>query len=667
MSDKEEQPRDLKRLQDRFGNLPDVQGSRTRSGATAEDAPAAAESIPRGASLKRTPQKPTPQNPPPGGIPRTPVSGIGRGRPPTPLSATGRGRGSPGANPFESTAIGASSARFSSRLSAIPQADKKAAVEESVSIEDVDKIVRLEPESEKGDSDQQEQWSSSSDEMPEEDEFVLTRDGGDDLTVTLKPGKMEDFKKNSALYNTAVRRITNETQEARLVYEKPAPNSLDLLTLKDSVRRLTTEFATMMRLAREMKAMVIRADLSKYQAYTNKDIHKIQDNLGLANAMLEENNIDITDFSQLQTNATLGAGAAANVTLGPNVSATTTSRANRDRGPRNDESISIMFKGTKVDYARYKMEFMDLVGDHSEISAVTKFRHLKLSLPPHIIPQLGVYLHDDDGFKKFWDYMDQTYASKSDGVWHWLNEMKRLPYVQEKNGIIKSYQFHNFYLKANEVIAKLSELGMTGSDNHLTWNATLSNKLPFSMAMKWNVKYREIKNKVGEDPVAAFLQFVEAEVNNCRDVANNYKNDPPPPKDKNGSGNGTGNGNKNGQKQEQVYLAHDGGAKKNPPSGGPGATVKSTNPDHCYLCSKGDKKEKHHPRNCPSPYKTDAFKRCYKAGACISCLNLQHRSDKCPQKVVCGIDNCTFRHNRKLHGCTYISSSDYKQQTSGNK
>ena len=95
------------------------------------------------------------------------------------------------------------------------------------------------------------------------------------------------------------------------------------------------------------------------------------------------------------------------------------------------------------------------------------------------------------------------------------------------------------------------------------------------------------------------------------------------------------------------------------PQGSGNTAFVSKQPDFCYLCSKGQEKQKHHPHHCTKPDRAKGYARTYEADACTACGNIGHHMETCKTKKECPEDGCKFFHMKPLHHCTFLRHTDW--------
>lgn len=94
-----------------------------------------------------------------------------------------------------------------------------------------------------------------------------------------------------------------------------------------------------------------------------------------------------------------------------------------------------------------------------------------------------------------------------------------------------------------------------------------------------------------------------------------------------------------------------GNSTPRPSTGNPGTSTNQSKPKDskaCGFCGNST----HTPRNCTQNMKPDTvYLKAMELRLCLNCLCEGHWATTCTQPT-CGVDNCTGRHHRKMHGHT---------------
>jgi len=197
-----------------------------------------------------------------------------------------------------------------------------------------------------------------------------------------------------------------------------------------------------------------------------------------------------------------------------------------------------------------------------------------------------------------------------------------------------------------------------------------------SLSRVWAKKYTELESDDTKDPVAEYMTFIKTELDGLRTVVTNYKVTTQ-------TSTKSNNSSKPKASTEQTYYTSDrgrgqsrggsrgrggrgrGGHSQGPtrstsgPTSSGNTAVVSKQPDFCYLCNKGQEKQKHHPHHCTNPDRARGYVRVYEADACTACGNIGHHQDTCKTKKECPEEGCTYFHMKPLHQCTFVKHADW--------
>ena len=519
------------------------------------------------------------------------------------------------------------------------------------------------------DSSDDDDYDDANDDEEEEDnmatqiiQLVEKNEDGERVEYNLEIDSDDKDKMNSLVstYEAKNEEGNYFLQSARDVMAKAPMSNADYMTLKDKLTTLELLKRSQEKIVAAIGTLIATTSLEEFIKFSLLSSTRYEIVMRKGYQLLKLKNFDISSIPLNTTwaDTTLDATGQIQVTT-PKTSAT----ADSTKRPRKEDLESIKFQGTKHDYQRYKESAFDLFGNSKVYTWITKFNCLKATLPDNMKGRVESYFMTEDGFSEFWTDMDQSFGQKKDTIAYWQRQMEALAPVPINNSMVSLPKLEEFYDKTKKIVRKLTEAGAEGSKWHITWNTTLSAKLPQVMAVKWRPLYNNIKDTPGTDPIMEFLRFVKKELDILRDVVTDFKlaQHTNPQKTK----------KKDSQKQEQNYAVSTGQpnkkqkAKDNKPK-----EYKSQNPPYCYLClpqgastDPVDKQYKHHPKDCKTP-KEDAYNRVYKMKACSSCGNLQHTYSTCQKRKKCPEQGCNFEHMKSLHSAKYVSFQDFKKKNS---
>ena len=325
--------------------------------------------------------------------------------------------------------------------------------------------------------------------------------------------------------------------------------------------------------------------------------------------------------------------------------------------PKKYELERLKWNGSKQTYSNFKKLATQVLGP-VHYTYLTRFSCLKEVLPDSQIKVMESYAHDARGYQAFWDYLDRTFEQKTENVNYWLNKLNHLKGVEENNGRISLSQLENFFTSLKLIISKLEENGKYGKDNHEEWKTTIGAKLPQSISMAWQKKYKKLVNEADPlvDPIQKQLEFLEEEVDYLRVVVTDFNMRKSYNTDQSKKAK-----DKEKAKQEQTYatVTTEGGKGKKKKKKGAkkgNEEYKSTAPASCMLCD--DPNKKHHPKDCKKPAK-DAWSRLYTHKACGGCGNIGHGIYSCQSKTKCTKDGCTWHHMVNLHDIPFVKKKEW--------
>ena len=503
----------------------------------------------------------------------------------------------------------------------------------------------------------------------DQNKLTLTKADNSTIEVEVQAEELQNFTVISAQRTERLSNAKELMKRIRTIVTKDEPTATDLAILQDKAQDLEREKQMVLKFN---SAMVDCLDDSgeyddMFLDWSHEIITNIDQWLRRSMQLLRRNGRELKD---IPLNTTLADVTVTEKGAVKESQVTTSSKPAQDKLPRKDVLESIKFLGTNRDYHRWKTDALNLFGESTDYTYVSRFWCLKQCVPEKMVAMVASYESTQAGFTKFWADMEESYGSRADQKAQLVRELENLPSVPENNGRVSCPKLEEYYIKARKIIRELAVIGETGSANYRDWKPILNSKLPQKFAAEWNEKYEEIKKDKESDvtddtdPIDEQLVFVKAKLDILRTTVTEYKTMESRLK--------PSQSNKNQKaKPEQNYAVSTRAQTKAKNSGGTGGfgnptgkAVVSKNPEFCYLCNKGNKKESHHPKHCKKPEK-DSYARLYKASACSSCGNIGHTPKFCKNSHECNAtDDCKFKHMAVLHNIKWLSYNDYKSNNS---
>ena len=506
-----------------------------------------------------------------------------------------------------------------------------------------------------------------------------TEPDGKGLTVEVPQGTSEEFSGLLSRRNYQSRNLFKVCQDADNIYQQEEISTEDLLMLKDLLQQMNMHTEGVERYNAALLDLISqsKSNTKKFLDWSFRSLNQAAQQSRGIQVLLKQEDIEFEDKSKSalpkikleKTDNTLDATAIQKDDKD--------TKADSTKMPKKDILETIKFTGKAgADYREFRENCNNIFGG-TTYSYVTKFWCLKQVLPEKFHAQLAGYKKTAEGYGSFWTDMEESYGSNTAVKLEYQQKLKTLPEVTEQNGKISLIKLEQHYSQAKACIRNLESVGMTGKRNHATWCGEMSAKLPMSISRVWAKKYAEFDRDDSKDPVAEYLTFIKAELDGLRTVVTNYKvttqtaaktgtKPKTPPKEQtyftSDRGRGQGRGGSRGRGGRGRGGKSQGptrSASGTPGTGNAGTTVVSKQPDFCYLCSKGQEKQKHHPHHCTQPDRARGYARTYEANACTACGNIGHHMETCRTKKECPEEGCSYFHMKPLHYCTFLKHTDW--------
>lgn len=501
---------------------------------------------------------------------------------------------------------------------------------------------------------------------------------GDGVAVEVAEGRTEEFQGILSRRSYQARNLKRTSEDADKIYEKDDASTEDLLMLRDLLQTMNMCVANIEKYNAALLMLISqsRTNNKKFIDWSFRAVNSAIQQSRNIQVLLKQEDIEFRDESK-------GALPKVKLEKADNTLDATTiveegggggSKSDPTKMPKRDVLATIKFTGKPgADFRDFKENCIEIFGSNT-YSYVTKFWCLKQVLPEKLQTQLAGYKKTQEGYSNFWTDLEESYGSNTAIKLEYLQKLKTLPEVTEQNGKISLSKLELHYTQVKACIRNLESVGMTGKRHHGSWCGEMSAKLPMSMSRVWAKKYAELEKDDAKDPVAEYMTFIKAELDGLRTVVTNYKVT---------TQTTTKSNSKPKASTEQTYYTSErgrgqnrggsrgrggrgrGGHSQGPSRSASGPTSSdntpfvSKQPDFCYLCSKGQEKQKHHPHHCTKPDRAKGYVRVYEANACTACGNIGHHQDTCRTKKECPEEGCTYFHMKPLHQCTFMKHADW--------